>query len=263
MPKFFVSSEQITQNSIIILGQDVNHIKKVLRAKIGDKLEICNKETFDNYICQINQIEENKIDCEIKEKTKNTKESNIKVTIFQGLPKADKMELVIQKSVELGVHNITPISMKRCVMKLNDKDKIKKTERWQKIAEVAAKQCGRDYIPKINQVIALKEISTEINEYDTMIVAYEKEEFYSLKEALKEVKKQKESQEKESSKNELRKKEEIKIGVVIGPEGGLDGEEIEILKNKGAKVVTLGKRILRTETVALNILSIIMYELED
>ncbi len=249
MPKFFVAEEQINNNKIEIKGQDVKHIKNVLRKKIGDKLTICNVEQALDYLCEIRNIEDDTISCNIIEKSENNAESNIKVTIFQGLPKADKMELVIQKSVELGVYEITPVEMKRCVVKLNEKDKNKKIERWQKISEVASKQSGRNIIPKINSIKRLNEICDLCSKYDILIVAYENEQKVTLKPELKNAKKQ--------------EKDEYKIGVLIGPEGGIAPEEIETLKNNGAKIITLGKRILRTETVALNILSIIMYELQD
>ena len=251
MPKFFVKEEQIQENQIIILGQDVNHIKKVIRAKIGDELQICNSQNGENFLCEIDNLEEEKIICQIKEKIQEQVESNIEVTIFQGLPKADKMEYIIQKSVELGVYDITPVEMKRCVVKLNEKDKSKKIERWQKISEVAAKQCGRDIIPQINNIINIKNICNLIQEYDMVLVAYENEEKNTLKEQLENIKKQNNS------------KSKVKIGIIIGPEGGLEEKDVETLKENGAKVITLGRRILRTETVALNVLSIIMYELEN
>lgn len=248
MPKFFITQDQIEKDKITIVGKDVNHIKNVLRQKIGDKIIICNNTTAQDYKCKIEKIEEEKILCEIQEKIENNSESNVKVTIFQGLPKVDKMELVIQKSIELGVYDITPIEMKRCVVKLNEKDKAKKIERWQKIAEVAAKQSGRNQIPKINNIIPVKNICGLIEKYDLILVAYEKEEETTLKEVLKSIKQT--------------KHEDLKIAVVIGPEGGIEEQEVEILKQCGAKIVTLGKRILRTETVALNVLSIILYELD-
>ena len=251
MPKFFVKEEQIQENQIIILGQDVNHIKKVLRAKIGDELQICNSQNGENFLCEIDNLEEEKIICQIKEKIQEQVESNIEVTIFQGLPKADKMEYIIQKSVELGVYDITPVEMKRCVVKLNEKDKSKKIERWQKIAESAAKQCGRSFIPEVKHLINVKEICNWINEYDVIIVAYENEKENTLKQQLKEIKQQ-------INDNSI-----VKIGIVIGPEGGFEESDIKLLKESGAKIVTLGDRILRTETVALNVLSIIMYEFEQ
>ena len=244
-----IKEEQIKKDEIIIIGQDVNHIKKVLRAKIGDEIQICNNQNGENFLCKIQNIENENITCKIKQKIQKQVESNIEVTIFQGLPKADKMEFIIQKAVELGVYDITPVEMKRCVVKLNEKDKSKKVERWQKISEVAAKQSGRDIIPHINNVINIKNMYELIPKYDIVIVAYENEQNRTLKEQLKQIK-------------EKYKEGKIKIGIVIGPEGGLEENDVEQLENNGAKIVTLGKRILRTETVALNVLSIIMYELE-
>ena len=252
MPKFFVKEEQINNEEIKIQGTDVNHIKNVLREKVGSELIICNEKTGQDYLCEIKEIKEENIICNIKEKLLNNVESNIKVTIMQGLPKADKMELIIQKSVELGVNNIIPIEMKRCVVKLKDKDKIKKIERWQKISVVAAKQSGRNIIPEINQVENLKNICETFENYDIVLLAYENEKENTIKNELKQLK------EKNQNKNE-----DVKIAILIGPEGGITEEEVEIARKKGAKIITLGKRILRTETVALNVLSIIMYELEN
>ena len=158
------------------------------------------------------------------------------------------MELIIQKSVELGVHKIIPTNMKRCIVKIEAKEEHKKIERWQKISEVAAKQSGRNLIPKVENITNVKKIINELEQYDILLVAYEEEQENTLKQELVKIKQE--------------KKEKLNIGIVIGPEGGIDKEEIEILKQSGAKIVTLGQRILRTETVALNILSIIMYELE-
>lgn len=250
MPKFFVNEEQINNQKIKIQGTDVNHIKNVLREKVGSELIICNEKTGQDYLCEIKEIKEENIICNIKEKLLNNVESNIKVTIMQGLPKADKMELIIQKSVELGVNNIIPIEMKRCVVKLKDKDKIKKIERWQKISEVAAKQSGRNIIPEINQVENLKNICETFENYDIVLLAYENEKENTIKNELKQL--------KEKNQNK-----DVKIAILIGPEGGIAEEEVEIARKKGAKIITLGKRILRTETVALNVLSIIMYELEN
>lgn len=246
MPKFFVKQEQINEDIIKIQGQDVNHIKKVLRAKIGDELQICNSQNGENFLCDIEEIRSEDILCKIKQKIEEKVESNIEVTVFQGLPKADKMEYIIQKSVELGAYDITPVEMKRCIVKLNEKDKEKKIQRWQKIAEVAAKQCKRDIIPKINNITNVKLICNIIQNYDIILVAYEKEKERTLKSELKKIKEY-------NQKN---------IGIIIGPEGGLDEDDVKLLEESGAKVITLGNRILRTETVALNVLSNIMYELE-
>ena len=251
MPKFFVKNTQIEEekNRILIIGSDVNHIKNVLRAKIGDELIIAQTPNPQDYKCQIVEFEKDKIICKILEKLK-IEEEKVEVTIFQGLPKADKMELIIQKSVELGAMEIVPVQMKRCVVKLDKKDKIKKIQRWQKISEVAAKQCGRNEIPEIKPCIYVKDVCQMIQDYDVVLVAYEKESENKIKNELKKLK-------------EVKDKQKIKIGVVIGPEGGLEPEDVEMLKQSGAKIVTLGKRILRTETVALNVTSNIMYELED
>ncbi len=250
MPKFFVDDNQIIDKKIKIIGNDVNHIKNVLRKKQSDILTICNTSNKKDYLCEILKIEENFIECEIKDVIQNNVESDIHVTIMQGLPKADKMELIIQKSVELGVYDITPVEMKRCVVKLTEKDKQKKIIRWQKISEVASKQCGRNIIPKINEVTNIKNICNLIKQYDIVLVAYENENKTTIKEELQKIRKMYDSE------------KIIKIAVIIGPEGGMDEEEIRLLRNNGAKTITLGKRILRTETVALNILSVIIYELE-
>ena len=249
MPKFFVTTNQIEGNTIIIQNEDVNHIKNVLRVKVGDTIDICDCDTSKNYICKIEQIEEKNIYCHIIEEIQSNVEPHIQVSIFQGLPKADKMELVIQKSVELGAYDITPVEMKRCVVKLNEKDKIKKIQRWQKISEGAAKQSGRDRIPRINSIINIKTLCENIKEYDLVLVAYENEKVNTLKQELKKIR-----------QNENK---EMKIAIVIGPEGGIDKEEIAKFEEYHAKIITLGNRILRTETVALNMLSIIMYELDS
>lgn len=249
MPKFFISEEQIEENKIKIIGKDVNHIKNVLREKIGNEITICNTCDGQDYLCEITKIEEEQIECKLKEKIESNSESNIKVTIMQGLPKSDKMELIIQKAVELGVNDIIPIEMNRCVVKINEKDKNKKIQRWQKISEVAAKQSGRNIIPEIKDIIKLKNICTFIDEYDILLLAYENEKENTIKQELKRI--------------ERFKNKELKIAVIIGPEGGIAPEEVQELQKSGVKTITLGKRILRTETVALNVLSVIMYELEN
>ena len=247
MPKFFVPTNQIEKDKIVIQNDDVNHIKNVLRAKVDDKIDICDYNTSKNYVCKIEEIEDKVIRCKIIEKIDSNVESEVKVSIFQGIPKADKMELVIQKSVELGAYDITPIEMKRCVVKLKEKDKTKKIQRWQKISEVAAKQSGRDIIPNINNIININKLCESLEKYDLVLVAYENEKFNTLKNELIKIKNNK----------------KVKIAIIIGPEGGIDKAEIEQLEKYNAKIVTLGNRILRTETVALSMLSIIMYELDS
>jgi len=245
MPRFFVSDNQINEDVIVIEGSDVNHIKNVLRYKVGNEIEVASKQKEESYLCKIEQILEDEICCNIIEKIEQSKESKLHLHILQGLPKSDKMELIIQKCTELGVKEITPILMTRCIVKIDEKEASKKQERWQKIAEVAAKQCGRELIPKINPVHTLKNIYKLIEEYDILLVAYEKEEANTLKPIIEELK----------SKN----KNDLKIAILIGPEGGIDEKEIKELKT--GEVITLGKRILRTETVAFVLSSILMYEL--
>ena len=248
MPRFFVKADQVTDTEIKIIGEDVKHIKNVLRKQIGDIIEICNQETEKAYKCEISNLNEEQITSKIIEEISSDNEK-IKVDIYQGLPKADKMELIIQKAIELGANAIIPVDMKRCIVKLDSKSEIKKIERWQKIAESAAKQSGRNIIPQIGNVIQIKDLIKLQNEYDVIIVCYENEKENSLKTELLNLKEQ--------------DKQELSIAIVIGPEGGLEENDVDILKQSGAKIVTLGNRILRTETVALNVLSIIMYELEN
>lgn len=248
MPKFFVKQEQIKENTIKIVEDDVKHIKNVLRKVINDEIEVCNQDDGKNYKCKIEKINQEEILCDIIEQIESKTEPQIYVDVYQGLPKADKMELIIQKSVELGVHKIIPTNMRRSIVKIKSKEENKKIDRWQKISEVASKQSGRDIIPKIENITNIKDIIKNINQYDVLIVAYEEEKENTLKQEIIRIKNM--------------KIEKLNIGILIGPEGGIDKEEIDALKQVGAKIVSLGERILRTETVALNMLSIIMYELE-
>ena len=250
MPRFFVKNNQITENTIFIIGEDIKHIKNVLRKQNGDIIEICNQETGKTYKCEISKIEEKQIQNTIIEEL-HEEADKLKVDIYQGLPKADKMELIIQKSIELGANAIIPVEMKRCIVKLDNKTENKKIERWQKIAESAAKQSGRNTVPKIRNVIKIEEIAKLKDEYNSIIVCYENEKSNTLKSHLLNLKQQ------------VTDKTNIKIAIVIGPEGGLEEKEVELLKQSGANIVTLGNIILRTETVALNLLSILMYEFES
>lgn len=247
MPKFFIENEQLKNDEIIILGEDVKHISNVLRMKVNDIIQVCNTDTTENFNVQLKSFEKDKIIGIIIEKIESKAESNINLKIFQGIPKSDKMELIIQKATELGVKEFVPVDMERCVSKITGKDEAKKIDRWQKISEVAAKQSGRDMIPRVNNVLLIKQVCSLVNELDMLIVPYERAEGYSFKDAIDELKKS--------------NKENISIGIVVGPEGGFELSEIESLKESGAKIVTLGNRILRTETVALAMSSVIMYEL--
>ena len=269
MQHFFINENQKENDTIKIVGNDVNHIKNVLRCKINEKLEISILGTEERYLVEILELNNENIICKIVEKIEEDFESDININIIQALPKSDKMELIIQKCTELGVKEITPLELERCIVKLSGKDVNKKLERWQIIAETAAKQCRRSIIPKINNLYNIKNIEEIIKKNDLVILAYENETENSLKDVINELKFKNLQQEisfaainnfkninKEAGKNDT-----ISIGIIIGPEGGLEEKEVEALKKLGVKSVSLGKRILRTETVAIALSSIIMYEL--
>ncbi len=244
MQKFFVDTKQIKNDRIEIIGEDINHIVNVLRLQKEDEILICNKEENKSYQTKIVEINPEKVICQIIKPIQETTESNIQITIFQGLPKSDKMEYIIQKATELGASEIIPVSMTRSIVKINEKDEIKKIQRWQKIAEVAAKQSKRDKIPEVGKVQKIENI--EVEKYDLFLIAYEEEKENTLKSILKKVE----------------KKENLHIGVAIGPEGGLEPKEVEKLKEKGGISITLGNRILRTETASICIVSNIFYEFD-
>lgn len=247
MQKFFVKPEQIINQTIEIIGEDVNHIKNVLRYKIGEEVLAGNETTGATYSCQIKEIGKEVVLLTILEQEKETTEPTTYIHIFQGLPKADKMEHIIQKGTEIGVCEFTPVAMSRSIVKLEGKESLKKIERWQKIAQTAAMQSKRDRIPKVNSVQNLKNLYENLKEYDIVLVAYEEEQENSIKQ---EVQRYKEQTEKNN-----------KIAIIIGPEGGIAKEEVETMKRQGAKIVTLGKRILRTETAPLVMATILLYEL--
>ena len=214
--------------------------------KKDDEIQVCNQVTEENYKARIVQYSKNEIECKIEEKIGKSTESNVHITLFQGIPKFEKMELIIQKNTEVGVNNIVPVIMERTVVKLDEKVASKKLDRWQKIAEIAAKQSMRDIIPNVKSIIKTKEI--DVDRYDVVLVAYENEEHNMLKAELK--------------KLESQNKQEYNIAIVIGPEGGISEKEIELLDEKNVKFVSLGKRILRTETAGLVMAGNILYELE-
>ena len=240
MYNFFVDSKQIENNTVKIHNQDARHISSVLRMKKGEKIYINNKKNKEKFLAEIKEIKKDEVICLLLNKIESV-ESNIKVTLFQGMPKADKMEYIIQKAIELGVYEIVPVEMKNCIFKLKDNKKI---ERWQTIAESAAKQSKRNIIPKIRNAEKISELKNEIKNYDLVIIAYEDENKTTIKHILKD-------------RNNL-----SNIAIVIGPEGGIDKSEVEELKKNGAVLATLGKRILRTETASVAMLSMILYEYE-
>ena len=240
MHKFFVEDNFINNEEVIINNEDYNHIVNVLRMKKYDKILVTNKKTQKTYNCEIKEINIDKVVCNIISEENKNIEMNVEVDIFQGLPKADKMEYIIQKCVEIGVHKIVPVNMKYCIAKIKDEEK--KNIRWNKISEVASKQSKRNIIPKVEKSINMSKLCSEIKNYDLAIVAYENEDNITIKNILK-------------SENKPKK-----IAVVIGPEGGISKEEVAELTKAGAKKVSLGNRILRTETAPIVALSMIAYE---
>jgi 16S rRNA (uracil1498-N3)-methyltransferase len=252
MYHFFVKPEQITDKTVIITGSDVNHIKNVIRLKIGDEISISNGADGRDYRCGIVSITDTEVLCELRFIKEDGVELPSKVYLFQGLPKGDKMELIIQKLVELGVYEIIPVSMKRCVMKLDDKRAKTKLARWQGISEAAAKQSKRAVVPEIKNVMGYKEALEYAKEMDVRLVPYEMEEALEGAGGMKAT--------KEIITN-LKGGE--KIAIFIGPEGGFDESEINLAIDHDMKPITLGRRILRTETAGMTVMSWIMYQLEE
>ena len=247
MRKFFIEENQIEENSAKIIGDDVNHIKNVLRLDIGTHLNVSIIGQNKSYECEIADISKDEVLLSIV-KELEVKDEKVVLDIYQGLPKFDKMELIIQKATELGANSFIPVSMKRSIAKFpNQKDEDKKIERWQKIAEVAAKQSKRNTIPKVEHICKFSDVCNRAKDYDLMLLAYENEEDLYIKDALK----------------NIDKKDKYKIGIIIGSEGGLSPEEVEEVKSSNIKIVSLGERILRTETAPIMMASIIMYELEN
>ena len=245
MHHFFVTPAQVQESTIYIEGPDVNHMKNVLRMKYGEQLEVSDGNNL-KYVCSIQSYEEDRAVLEIIEKKEADTELASEIYLFQGLPKSDKMDLIVQKAVELGVSYVVPVATKRAVVKLDEKKAAKKVERWNSIAESAAKQAGRSKIPEVTSVMSFKEALAKSRTLDVVLIPYE------LAEGMKESKK---------IIREIGKGRSI--GIFIGPEGGFDHEEVEQAVECGAKAITLGKRILRTETAGLAVLAILMFELEE
>lgn len=245
MYQFFVEPEQIQGNRALIKGADVNHIKNVLRMKIGEEIALVNGMDGKEYRVGITAFGEDKVECELRFIKEDAMELPCKIYLFQGLPKGDKMELIIQKAVELGVFEVIPVSMARCVVKLDDKKAAAKVKRWQAIAEAAAKQSKRGVIPQIKEVMTYKQAVAYANDMEVKLLPYELAEgMAKTKELVQGI------------------KEGQQIAIFIGPEGGFAPEEVEVAGQDGFEAVTLGKRILRTETAGMTLLSILMYHLE-
>ena len=245
MYRFFVEPSQIKDNQICISGSDVNHIKNVLRMKLKEEILISSGEDKE-YTCYIEEIGEEEILAHIMYVQEAGYELSSKIYLFQGLPKSDKMELIIQKAVELGVHQVIPVASKRAVVKLDKKKEENKVRRWNAIAESAAKQSGRMQIPEVKGVMTLSEAFSYSEGFDINLIPYELEEgMEKTREILGRI------------------KPGMRAGIYIGPEGGFDREEVEAAVEKGIHPITLGRRILRTETAGMAALSILMFQLEQ
>lgn len=237
MPKFFVLSDQIKEDTISIIGDDVAHISKVLRMKPGDLLTICDGLGNDYDVC-IQNMDKAELLTKIIKKYPCEAEPKIEVVLFQCLPKQGKMEYIIQKNTELGVSKIVPVYSKRCIAKPTNK-----AHRWQKIALEAAKQSGRGIVPEVCETVKFEEAISQMFKLEKAFMLYEEEKEVRIKTVMQEQFKQ--------------------IGFIVGPEGGFDESEAAFAREKGIPAITLGKRILRTETVGAAVLPIIMYSQND
>lgn len=240
MANFYIEKTDITENIAAITGEEAQHISRVLRMKKGDEVTLCDGEGMF-YEAVLSDFSDKTVTAEILSSRRAETEPHVQVTIFQGVPKNPKLETIIQKLTEIGAVRLVPVDTKRCVAKL---DKENKVDRLRKIAREAAKQSKRGIVPEVLSPVNFKEAVSMAAEADLALIPYEEEREMSLKKALS------------------GKKPET-VSVMIGPEGGFDSDEIKLAKENGITSVTLGKRILRTETAPLTVCSAILYELDE
>lgn len=252
MYHFFVEPSQISDRSVIIMGGDVNHIRNVLRLRPGDEISVSNGVDGRDYRCGIEEITDTEVVCTLRFVKEEGVELPSRVYLFQGLPKGDKMEFIIQKMVELGVYEIIPVAMKRCVVKLDEKKARTKTTRWQGIAEAAAKQSRRGVVPVVREVMGYQEALEYAKSMDIKLVPYEMESTLDKAAGMAGTR---------QVINHLQPDQSI--AVFIGPEGGFEESEIQAAISCGMKPITLGRRILRTETAGMTVMAWIMYQLEE
>lgn len=246
MHHFFVESDQIQGKRVVITGRDVNHIRNVLRMHPGEEISVSNGVDGKEYRCGILAFQEEEVICELRFIKEDRIELPARIHLFQGLPKADKMELIIQKAVELGVYEIIPVDTKRAVVKLEGKKTTSKQARWQAISEAAAKQSRRGVIPQIQKPLSFKEAIAYCRDMEVKLIPYELAEgMQTTRKAISSL------------------KPGMDIAVFIGPEGGFDEQEIMLAREAGVLPITLGKRILRTETAGLTVLAWMLYQLEE
>lgn len=246
MLHIFVDPAQMKGDLLYVTGKDVNHIKNVMRLKQGDEISVRTGQDDREYRYGIEEFTDSEVVCRLRFVKEADVELPVKVYIFQGLPKADKMELIIQKAVELGAAEIIPVQMRRCVVKLDGAKKDKKTQRWQAIAESAAKQSRRAVVPLVREPMTMEEaVRFAEQNTDVRLLPYE-------------------LQEADGSTRDVMDKirEGSAVSIFIGPEGGFDPAEVELARKAGVVPISLGKRILRTETAALVALSFLIYHFE-
>lgn len=267
MSRFFVSPADIDGRYIRITDKnDIHHMKKVLRLKSGDQVDVSDGDAWE-YRARIEETDEKEVLLLILDKQKFAREPATRITLYQGIPKGSKMEEIIQKSVELGVDSISPVFMERTVVV--DKGNFgKKLSRWQKIADEAVKQCRRGMIPEVRSPIPFSEMSGALSEYDLVIFPYENEEEMTIKELLRERLTSVSSNASAPSAADMAEPNGAasngpdRIAIIIGPEGGFSEKEAKALADAGIRGVSLGKTILRTETAGPAAIAMTMYELE-
>lgn len=253
MQHFFVEPSRIVGNEVRITGEDVGHIRRVLRMKEGEELSVGNGIDDTEYRCQIDHFTDDEVVCKIRFIKEEGVELPARIYLFQGLPKSDKMELIVQKAVELGVYEIIPVATKRAVVKLDDKKAKSKVARWQAVSEAAAKQSKRAVVPRVHDLMTMQEAVAYAKGMDAKAIPYELSKgMDATREWLAFAADTVSSAEDNAAS----------IAVFIGPEGGFEESEIELAKEAGITPISLGRRILRTETAGLTILSILMYQLE-
>lgn len=244
MQHFFVTPSQVKGEKIYVEGIDVNHMKNVLRMRCGEELMVSDGNNL-KYRCSVEGYEEEQAVLRILEEMDVDTELSSRIYLFQGLPKQDKMELIVQKAVELGVYRVIPVSTRRAVVRLDQKKAGKKAERWQQIARSAAKQAKRGYVPEVAFPMSYREALEAARELDVILIPYElAKDMKETKEIIERIRPGK------------------SVGIFIGPEGGFEKEEVELALEYGAMPVTLGRRILRTETAGMAMLSVLMFHLE-
>ena len=243
MFNFFVDEAKRQGDLFYIDGTDFNHIKNVLRMHVGDVLLVSS--LGESHLCEIEGFGGDTATVRITQENYQSTELPVEIILYQGLPKADKLELIIQKTVELGVSKIVPVEMSRCVVKLDEKKKNSKVSRWQAIAESAAKQSKRTVIPEIGNVLSYRQMLEEAKSLDLFLVPYEnKDGMAATKASLDKI------------------KSGMKVGLLIGPEGGFEEAEVEAAINAGGEAISLGSRILRTETAAITATAMCMLHIE-